>query len=165
MITTAPTLDQLTLSITQEMHVRSSLQATFDALVDHIGRFNETPEGKPLPMTIELRPGGRWFRDLGDDNGHFWGTVQAIKRPTMLEIVGPLFMSAPVLSNIQYRLAEADGGTMLTFRHTALGFVPDEVRRELRRRHSDADAEAYEVAGRFDLNWKGLARYLKKLGS
>ncbi len=39
----------------------------------------------------------------------------------------------------------------------------DEVRRELRRRLSDADAEAYEVAGRFDLNWKGLARYWKKL--
>lgn len=39
----------------------------------------------------------------------------------------------------------------------------DEVRRELRRRLSDADADAYEVAGRFDLNWKGLARYWKKL--
>jgi glyoxylase-like metal-dependent hydrolase (beta-lactamase superfamily II) len=33
----------------------------------------------------------------------------------------------------------------------------DELRRELRRRMKDADANAYEVAGRFDLNWKGLA--------
>ncbi len=39
----------------------------------------------------------------------------------------------------------------------------DEVRRELRRRLADADADAYEVAGRFDLNWKGLARYWRKL--
>jgi glyoxylase-like metal-dependent hydrolase (beta-lactamase superfamily II) len=38
----------------------------------------------------------------------------------------------------------------------------DEVRRELRRRLSDADAQSYEVAGRFDLNWKGLARYWRK---
>jgi hypothetical protein len=38
----------------------------------------------------------------------------------------------------------------------------EEVRRELRRRLSDAEAEAYEVAGRFDLNWKGLARYWRK---
>ena len=38
----------------------------------------------------------------------------------------------------------------------------NEVRRELRRRLSDADAQAYEVAGRFDLNWKGLARYWRK---
>ena len=40
----------------------------------------------------------------------------------------------------------------------------DEVRRELRRRLPDADADAYEVAGRFDLNWKGLARYWRKRG-
>jgi len=38
----------------------------------------------------------------------------------------------------------------------------DEVRRELRRRLPDSAAEAYEVAGRFDLNWKGLARYWRK---
>jgi len=37
-----------------------------------------------------------------------------------------------------------------------------EVRRELRRHMSEADAQAYEVAGRFDLNWRGLARYWKK---
>jgi len=37
-----------------------------------------------------------------------------------------------------------------------------EVRRLVRRRMSEADAEAYEVAGRFDLNWRGLARYLRR---
>ena len=38
----------------------------------------------------------------------------------------------------------------------------ERVRLELRRRMSEADARAYEVAGRFDLNWRGLARYLRK---
>jgi len=38
----------------------------------------------------------------------------------------------------------------------------DEIRRELRRRMGDSDAHAYEVAGRFDLNWRGLARYWRK---
>jgi len=38
----------------------------------------------------------------------------------------------------------------------------EEVRRELRRRLPDAEVEAYEVAGRFDLNWRGLARYWRK---
>jgi hypothetical protein len=38
----------------------------------------------------------------------------------------------------------------------------DELRRELRRRMNEADAHAYEVAGRFDLNWQGLARYWRK---
>ena len=82
-------------------------------------------------MTIEPWPGGRWFRDLGDNNGHFWGVVQAIKRPTLLEISGPLFFSAPVVSNLQYRLTPVDGGTLITFRHAASGFVPDDVRKNL----------------------------------
>ena len=38
----------------------------------------------------------------------------------------------------------------------------DEIRRELRLRMSDSEAHAYEVAGRFDLSWRGLARYWKK---
>jgi glyoxylase-like metal-dependent hydrolase (beta-lactamase superfamily II) len=38
----------------------------------------------------------------------------------------------------------------------------EEVRRELRRRVGDTDTHAYEVAGRFDLNWRGLARYWRK---
>lgn len=38
----------------------------------------------------------------------------------------------------------------------------DELRRELRRRMNEREAEAYEVAGRFDLNWRGLARYWRK---
>ena len=37
----------------------------------------------------------------------------------------------------------------------------DEVRAMLRRAGSE-DARAYEVAGRFDLNWRGLARYWRK---
>ena len=35
----------------------------------------------------------------------------------------------------------------------------DEIRRELRRRLSEAETSNYEMSGRFDLNWRGLARY------
>ena len=133
MVTTAPTVENLTLNITEDIHVSASLEATFDALLEQMGPGNETPEGMPLPMTIEPRPGGRWFRDLGGDNGHFWGHVQAIKRPTLLEITGPLFLSFPVISNIQYRLTEVEGGTLITFRHSALGFVPDDFRKGMGR--------------------------------
>ncbi len=129
----APTLENLTLNLTQEIHVRASLDATFEALLEQMGPGNETPDGTPLPMVIEARPGGRWFRDLGGDNGHFWGHVQAIRRPTLLEITGPLFMSLPVVSNVQYRLTDVDGGTLITFRHSALGFVPDDFREGLSR--------------------------------
>jgi hypothetical protein len=124
-------LEQLTLTVTEEIHVRASLETTFETLLEQMGPHNETPYGEKLPMKIEPWPGGRWFRDLGGDNGHFWGVVQAIKRPTLLEICGPLFMSAPVMSNMQYRLTPVDGGTLINFRHSALGFVPDEVRKNV----------------------------------
>ena len=125
---TAPAVDNLTLNITQEIHVRAPLDATFAALLEQLGPGADKPDGEPMPMKIEAWPGGRWFRDLGDSNGHFWGVVQAIKRPTLLEITGPLFMSYPVVSNIQYRLSEADGGTLIKFHHTALGLIQDEHR-------------------------------------
>ena len=73
MTLTTPTLENLTLDLTHEIHVRASLDATFDALLEQMGPANETPDGKRLPMTIEARPGGRWFRDLGHNNGHLWG--------------------------------------------------------------------------------------------
>jgi hypothetical protein len=123
-------LEQLTMTVTEEIHVRASLETTFETLLEEMGPHNENPSGA-MPMTLEPWPGGRWFRDLGNNNGHFWGVVQAIKRPNLLEISGPLFFSAPVVSNLQYRLTPVDGGTLITFRHTALGFVPDDVRKNL----------------------------------
>lgn len=131
MAVTAPTLDNLTLDLKEEIHVRASLDATFEALLEQMGPGNTGVGGVPMPMVLEARPGGRWYRDLGDDNGHFWGHVQAIKRPTLLEVTGPLFMSMPVVSNIQYRLKEVDGGTLISFRHSALGFVPDDFKQGL----------------------------------
>lgn len=128
MASLAPTVNNLTFTLTQEIHVRSSLQHAFDALIEQMGVANETHDGKPMPMKIEPWPGGRWFRDLGGDDGHLWGHVQAIRKPTLLEISGPLFMSNAVFSNLQYRLKEVDGGALITLRHTALGFIPDDYK-------------------------------------
>jgi Activator of Hsp90 ATPase homolog 1-like protein len=128
MIATAVKIDELTLNITEEIHVRAPLEATFSALLEELGPHHEVAEDKPLPMKIEPWPGGRWYRDLGDNNGHFWGHVQAIKRPTLLEITGPLFMSYPVVSNVQYRLSEVEGGTLIKFHHMALGLIQEDDR-------------------------------------
>ena len=126
----APGLENLSINITQDIHVRASLDVTFAALLEEIGPGNQGQHGVPMPMVLEAWPGGRWFRDLGDGNGHFWGNVQAIKRPTLLEIAGPLMMSFAVASNIQYRLKDVDGGTLITLRHTALGLFPPDGYRE-----------------------------------
>jgi hypothetical protein len=79
-------------------------------------------------MKVEPWPGGRWFRDLGEGNGHFWGSVQAIKRPPLLEITGPLFMSYPVANNVQ-RLSEEAGQTLIKFHHSVFGLVQEEHNR------------------------------------
>ena len=125
---TIPGIESLILNITQEVHVNASLQTTFDALLEQIGPENESERGK-MPMKIEPWPGGRWFRDLGNNDGHLWGHVQAIKRPTLLEITGPLFMSYGVVSNVQYRLSEENGETVIRFHHKAFGVIQDEHRK------------------------------------
>ena len=130
--TTTVGIETLMVNITQEIHVRASLEVTFAALLEQLGPGNETPEG-PMPMKIEAWPGGRWFRDLGNNNGHFWGHVQAIKQPSLLEITGPLFMSYAAVSNLQYRLSEKDGGTLIKFHHFALGAIPDEHKQGMQK--------------------------------
>ena len=37
-------------------------------------------------------------------------------------------MSYHVVSNLQYRLSEVDGGTLIKFRHSALGLIKEEHR-------------------------------------
>jgi Activator of Hsp90 ATPase homolog 1-like protein len=133
MISTATRIEDLTLNITQEIHVKASLEATFAALLQQLGPYNDTPDGQAMALKIEPWPGGRWYRDLGGENGHLWGHVQAIKRPTLLEFSGPLFMSYPVSNNLQYRLSELDGGTLIKFRHTALGLIIEEHRTGVNR--------------------------------
>jgi uncharacterized protein YndB with AHSA1/START domain len=123
---TAQKIEDFTLNITIDTQVKAGIEATFAALLDQVGPLNETPEGVSLKMKLEPWPGGRWFRDLGDNNGHFWGVVQAIKRPTLLEMSGPLFASYPLVSNVQYRLSEDKGGTLIKFRHTAFGFIEEQ---------------------------------------
>src|ERR1700720_3571964 len=126
-------LENLTLNITQEIHVKASPEVTFEALLEQLGPGSQGVDGTPMPMKLEAWPGGRWFRDLGDGNGHFWGNVQAIKRPTLLEFTGPLFMSYPVVSNVQYRLSETDGGTLIKFHHAALGLIQDDHRENVQK--------------------------------
>lgn len=124
-----PKVEDLTLSITEEVHVNATPEATFEALLEQLGPAMMGGEEKPMPMKIEAWPGGRWYRDLGDGNGHLWAHVQAIKRPTLLEFCGPLMLSQAVASNVQYRLSEERGGTLIQFHHYALGVISDDHRK------------------------------------
>lgn len=124
-------VEDLILNLTDEIHVQASLETTFEALLEQLGAGMTDGQGKSMQMKIEAWPGGRWYRDLGDGNGHLWGHVQAIKRPTLLEFCGPLMLSHAVASNVQYRLSEEAGGTLIKFHHFALGTIPAERRKGL----------------------------------
>ena len=116
-----------TLHIVKDIEIAAPLAITFAAVLEEIGPAGEMPDGKPFPMVIEPWPGGRWYRDLGNNAGHLWGHVQVIKPPTLLELCGPMFMSFPGLNHVQYRLTAEGDGTRLKITHRALGQIPQEV--------------------------------------
>jgi hypothetical protein len=115
--------DDLRMEVQEEIHVKAPSEVTFAALLEQLGPRNEPAPNYAMPMKLEAWPGGKWTRDLGDGNGHFWGHVQAIKRPTLVEFCGPLIMSYAATSNLQYRLSEEPGGTLIRFRHSAFGVI------------------------------------------
>jgi uncharacterized protein YndB with AHSA1/START domain len=110
------------LDIKKEIQIAAPAEIVWKTILAGVGPLES------LNLKIEAWPGGRWYRDLGHNAGHFWGHVQVIKPPKLLEICGPMMMSYPVASFIQYRLTEKDGGTLLTFVHQAFGMLTAEVR-------------------------------------
>lgn len=123
----APVLEETIqlLNIVKEIEIAAPLEISFEALLAELGPEFQTPDGSPMPMTLEAWPGGRWYRDLGDNAGHFWGHVQVIKPPKLIEICGPMFMSFAIASHVQYRLTAEGEITRLSLIHTAFGMLPD----------------------------------------
>jgi uncharacterized protein YndB with AHSA1/START domain len=121
-------LAQLAVDIEQQLDIDCPIDKVFKGILVQFTEKMKYPDGRSMNFKIEARPGGRWYRDLGNDTGHLWGHVQVIKPPTILEIAGPLFMSYPTYNHIEVRLAEHDGKTRLTFRHRAIGPVDEQTR-------------------------------------
>ena len=134
-MTTAPTTadpQELTLDVVQSIEINASMEAAYDALIRRLSSENAGANNTPMPMVLEPWPGGRWFRDLGEQTGHLWGLVQVIKPPTLIEIHGPMFMSYAVAGHLQLRLTEVDAGVELTLRHRVLGFLEEGHREGLK---------------------------------
>src|SRR5207247_1251066 len=109
------------MQIINEETIDAPIEIVFQSMLDELGPESQMPDGKPFPMKLEAWPGGRWFRDVGNNAGHLWGHVQVIKPPTLLEIYGPMPMSYPAVNHVQYRLTAEGGGTRLKFVHRAMG--------------------------------------------
>ncbi|HMN40435.1 MAG TPA: SRPBCC domain-containing protein [Phycisphaerales bacterium] len=128
MPTLAPAATDLAVHIHKEVSIAAPAKVVFESILAQLGPESVQPDGKPLNLKLEPWPGGRWFRDLGNNTGHFWGHVQVIKPPTLLELSGPLFMSYAAINHVQYRVTEQPGGkaSTLTLVHRALGDIsPD----------------------------------------
>lgn len=120
-----------TMTVRRDLEIAAPIEIAFEAILEEVGPGGEMPGGRPFPMVIEPRPGGRWYRDLGDNAGHLWGHVQVIKPPTLLELCGPMFMSFPAVNHVQYRLTAEGDVTRLKFTHRAMGPIPDEFRENI----------------------------------
>src|SRR5512146_1375499 len=117
------TLNDLTFDTTQSIDIQADIGGVFRSVLHRLGEGSTNPQGESMQMTLEQWPGGRWFRDRGNGVGHLWGHVQVIKPPVLLELSGPMFMSYPALNHVEVRLEEIAGGTSLTLRHRAIGFL------------------------------------------
>jgi uncharacterized protein YndB with AHSA1/START domain len=117
-----------TMEIVKQELIDAPIEVAFQAVLDELGPEGQMPDGKTLSMKLEAWPGGRWFRDLGNNTGHLWGHVQVIKPPALLELIGPMPMSYPAFNHVQYRLTSESGKTRLTFTHKAMGLIPSEHR-------------------------------------
>ena len=85
---TGRAIEDLTLEVNQEIRVRASLDVTFEALVEQLGSALDTPDGQAMPMKLELRPGGRWYRDLGTKTGICGDTSRRSSVPRCLRLRG-----------------------------------------------------------------------------
>lgn len=118
----------LTFEIRKSITIAASPEIVWETTLEQITSGMTDNTDKPLGLKLEPWPGGRYFRDLGDDTGHFWGHVQVIKPPRLLEICGPLFLSMPVTNHLQYRITAAGEGSELSIVHRAVGIMDPEHR-------------------------------------
>lgn len=120
-------LEDMVLDTTQSIEIKARPDKVFPTLLHRFGPANTTPQG-PMPMILEARAGGRWYRDRGNGIEHLWGFVQVIKPPVLLELYGPMFMSSPVMNHLEVKLEEIKTGSKVTFRHRAVGLIQPDFR-------------------------------------
>src|SRR6266436_3028862 len=116
-------LEDLTLDVEQHIEIKGKPDKVFATMLEHFGKRNTRPDGESMNMILEVKPGGRWYRDRGNGISHLWGFVQVIKPPTLLELSGPMFMSYPAINHMEVKIDEIPDGCKVTLRHRAIGMI------------------------------------------
>lgn len=112
------------LEVTRKIEIAATIDVVWETLLENMGPLNESPDKELHDLVLEARPGGRWYRDFGGNTGYWWGTVQSIRPPELLEMHGPMFMSSPAVNHVIFRLKEENGLTVIDFAHRAMGLIP-----------------------------------------
>jgi uncharacterized protein YndB with AHSA1/START domain len=116
------------LEVVREIEIAASIDIVFETVLEQLGPMLSCGADAPqLEMKLEPWPGGRWFRELENGGGHLWGHVQSIRAPELLELYGPMFVSAAAVSHVLFRLTEDAGLTRIAFSHRAMGLIPHEL--------------------------------------
>ncbi len=118
------------ISIDRELDIDAPPEIVFQSVLEEMNSI-PSESGKSINLKLEAMPGGRWYRDLGNNTGHLWGHVQVIKPPTLLEITGPLMMSLPVINHITYRITASGQGSHLSIKHRAFGDIDSRMQEGL----------------------------------
>jgi glyoxylase-like metal-dependent hydrolase (beta-lactamase superfamily II) len=91
-------------------------------------------------------------------------------RTMLLTHFGPAAPSGPHIAELRDHLAFTTDLVRASLARdgddeSRRAWFTEQLRVELRRHMGEGEAHAYEVAGPFDLNWRGLVRYLRKRNS
>jgi uncharacterized protein YndB with AHSA1/START domain len=106
--------------VEQNTEIDAPPAVVFDAILEEMTALPGR-DGQSMNLKLEKWPGGRWYRDLGNNTGHLWGHVQVIKPPTLLEIYGPLMISTAAINHLTYRITERGGKSHLALTHRIVG--------------------------------------------
>ena len=113
--------------IIKEEEIAAPIEIVFETILEQMGPLNSTPKSQC-----------RWCWRRGREDGGIatWATTPATsgvrcrpsRRRHCWRSAGPLFMSTPAVSNLQYRLTEENGATRMRFVHRAMGWVGEHER-------------------------------------
>lgn len=123
----------LVIHIHKELEIQAKPAVVFESILEEAGPGMISMDGTSMNLKLEPWPGGRWYRDLGNNTGRLWGHVQVIKPPTILELYGPMFMSYAVISHVQYRVTENGSGSLLALTHQVLGEMSPQHRENVNK--------------------------------
>lgn len=126
-IETPSLIEGIQLRIEKTIDVDAPPAVAFQSILDELAVISDGKGGE-MKFKLEAWPGGRWFRDTGDNTGHLWAHVSVIKPPRVLELSGPLMIPSATINHVSYRVTPrgADAST-ITMLHTGVGLYDDKM--------------------------------------